>query len=203
MNRKINGYGLGAVAGAFAGGYMGASFGAAAGIMFGGITNTVGGIFTGNVTDAYSLSQHFVGGALSGYAGHSFATSKAMSIKYMKKKGANKFFQYGLQATASDFAYDKDRKFLDKNLGQHFGTFTFGGLGGLMQMHAFNNDWVRQSKDLGRLGLSFGLSVLGYGSEYIGTSFVKGNYHGLYTKGWTTKAGVSGFKSLMYSLTIK
>jgi len=41
-----------------------------------------------------------------------------------------------------------------------------------------------------------------YVIEYAGTSYLKGNYQGMYTGGWQTKAGVSGFKSWMYSFIL-
>jgi len=125
----------------FAGGYMGASFGPLAGIMIGGIANTTAGIGTGNVTDGYSLAQHFVGGALSGYAGFSSNAmmAKPMTASYLKKNAHNIFAKYGTQATLSDFAYDGERKFFKKNVSQHFGTFYMGGLGGILQSYAMSS----------------------------------------------------------------
>jgi hypothetical protein len=42
-----------------------------------------------------------------------------------------------------------------------------------------------------------------YSLEYIGASYVKGNYQGLYTKSWQAKAGVSGYKTIMNALFLR
>jgi hypothetical protein len=114
------------------------------------------------------------------------------------------FFQYGLQSISADFAYDKERAFFKKNIGQHLGTFVIGGTGGLLQMHSMNNDWVRGGDAwTGRVIKGMGLSVVSYGVEYIGASLVKGNYQKLKFYGILKKAGVSSYKSIMYSLILK
>ena len=71
------------------------------------------------------MAQHFLGGALSSYAGFSSNAmmAKPMTASYLKKNAHNIFAKYGTQATLSDFAYDEDRKFFKKKIGQHFGTF--------------------------------------------------------------------------------
>jgi hypothetical protein len=117
---------------------------------------------------------------------------------------ASKFIEYGTQSSAADFAFTDEYYYKKRTWQQHLGTFAMGGLGGIMQSYAMNNPWV----DSGKLGLNdFGkrsaLSALGYGLEYIGTSFVKGNYQGLYTSGWQTKVGVSSYKSMIYSLIVR
>jgi hypothetical protein len=69
-------------------------------------------IATGNVTDGYTMAQHFVGGGLSAYAGSAYAT-KATGGKGLNMFGkstktvklASKFVEYGVQASAADFAY--------------------------------------------------------------------------------------------------
>jgi len=190
----------------FAGGAAGSAMGPVAGIAFGGTTNVVAGIGTGNVTDAYSMGQHFVGGALAGYAGHSITAAKPIKADYLNKVAHKKFFQYGVQALAADFAYTSKDSYTKKGLEHHFGTFFMGGTGGLLQAHAMNNPLVRGG-ELGQAKGVFakraGLSLLGYGIEYVGTSHTKANYQGMYTKGWETKAGLSTFKSLMYSLMLR
>jgi len=190
----------------FVGGYAGANFSAKAGIIIGGMANISVGIGTGNVTDDYSLAQHFVGGALSGYAGFSSNAimAKPMTASYLKKNAHKIFAKYGTQSVLSDFAYDKDRKFFEKNLGQHFGTFYMGGLGGLLQSYAMSSPLTLGIKPgLGLSSVAFGFSMAGYGIEYIGASLAKGNYQGLSNKGWQTKAGVSSFKAIMNSLIIR
>ena len=128
--------------------------------------------------------------------------AKPMTASYLKKNAHNIFAKYGTQSTLSDFAYDEDRKFFKKNLGQHFGNFYMGGLGGAMQGGAMSGS-IETTSNLGDIGVAFGLSALAYGIEYAGASHIKANYYGLSTKGWQTKVGTSGFKALMYSLMIK
>jgi len=154
------------------------------------------------------MAQHFLGGALSSYADFSSNAmmAKLMTASYLKKNAHNIFAKYGTQATLSDFAYDGERKFFKKDFGQHFGNFYMGGLGGLLQSHAMNNPCVRGDElgqGKGLFGKRVTSSLMGYGLEYAGTSYVKANYQGLYTSGWQTKTGVSSYKSLMYSLMLR
>jgi hypothetical protein len=114
------------------------------------------------------------------------------------------FLKYGAQGVAADFAYDPSRKFFKKGLDQHFGTFFFSGLGGIMQAGAMDNPWVRGSRsEFGAFAKGLGLRTAAYGIEYAGISYVKGNYQGFYTKGWQTKASVSGYKAIMNGLMLR
>jgi len=71
-----------------------------------------------------------------------------------------------------------------------------GGLGGLLQGGAMSGS-IETYSIIGNTGVAFGLSAIAYGIEYAGASHIKANYYGLSTKGWPTKVGTSGFKSLM------
>ena len=52
---------------------------------------------------------------------------------YLLSKFDDKVLSYGLQASIADFAYAKSQEdYLKKSFGQHFGTFVFGGLGGIL-----------------------------------------------------------------------
>jgi len=117
------------------------------------------------------------------------------------KKAHKTFLKYGTQGLVADFAYDKDRKFFKKGIDQHFGTFYFAGLGGVMQAGAMSADF--NLKRGGLVATNFILSAAGYTVEYLGASYVKGNYQGFYTNGWQAKASVYGYKALMYSLMIR
>ena len=154
----------------------------------------------------------FVGGALSSYSGYSLTAAGSKTLTgeqfkggYLDKYAHKIFAKYGTQNVLADFAFDEDQKFFKKDFGQHFGNFFMGGLGGIMQTYAMSNTWssgkFRQAEGL--FTKRFTSSLLGYGIEYIGTSMVKGNYQGLSTSGWETKAGVSLYKSLMYSLMLR
>jgi len=150
------------------------------------------------------MAQHFVGGALSGYAGFSSNAkmAKPMTVSYLKVNAHNIFAKYGTQSTLSDFAYDEDRKFFKKNLTQHFGTFVTAGLGGVMQELSMNNPLVDRLSFLPGLGYRFGASLGSYYLEYQSTSAVKANFYGLESKGLQAKMGVSGYKSMFNVLMI-
>ena len=201
-----------ATLGYFGAGYFGSSMAIgddnAAAIFAGGTANVLVGIAAGDVTDEYTFTQHFVGGALSAFAGKSFFKSISGLSSTAAKKGysfgeyGDKFVSYGIQANAFDFAYTSKESYAKKDFGQHFGTFIMGGLGGVMQGKAMSGS-IETPSNLGDIGVAFGLSAIAYGIEYAGASHIKANYYGLSTKGWQTKVGTSVFKALMYSLMIK
>ena len=78
-----------------------------------------------------------------------------------------------------------------------------GGLGGAMQGGAMDNSVLKgMESGVGKTALRFAFSAAAYGVEFLGASHTKANYYGLSTKGWQTKVGISGYKSLMYSLML-
>jgi RHS repeat-associated protein len=97
----------------FAGGAAGAEFGMIGGMSIGGFANGLTGIALRNAEEfsAYTFWQDVVGGALSTYAGltyaKKFAGEKGKYFFGESKfgKDAQKFLSYGLQSTAVDFAY--------------------------------------------------------------------------------------------------
>jgi hypothetical protein len=214
-------------AGGFVSGFIGADVKGIAAYMLGGIVNTTVGIMTGNADDGFSMAQHFVGGGLAAHGGKSFSkaffgktgkaktknalatptkeiltseTGKAKSKMY--EKGTKKFMSYGAEGTARDFEQAKDwESYKKKDMGHHFGTFFISGLGGLLQKHAGDNKILKKAYgNIGYRAARFGFNMMGYGLEYLGMSYVKGNYQSLYTKGWERKAEIYGFKSIMYIL---
>jgi hypothetical protein len=191
----------------FVGGAVGVGSGSSmGGMVTGGITNAVAGLATGNVTDGYSAAQHFVGGALSAYAGYSIikATSKPITASYIKKNAYKIYAKYGLQANLSDFAYDDYRTFFEKDLNYHFSIFNVGGIGGLLQSHAMSNSLLSKlERGVGKSLAGFGLSAAGYGIEFSMSALVKGNYQSYYTGGYQKKVTALGYKALMYSLMLQ
>jgi hypothetical protein len=190
----------------FIGGFMGADASMYAGIIGGGISNIGIGIATGNINSEggfYSVAQHFTGGALSGIAGANMAGSLSGASKgYMFGKLDDKFLSYGLQANAYDFAYTKKEKYLKKNLGQHFGTFINGGLGGIMQELSVSNSLTGNLNRLPRAGLRFASSLGSYYMENQMSYVLKANFYGLESKGWQAKMGVSAGKTLFNALML-
>ena len=78
-----------------------------------------------------------------------------------------------------------------------------GGLCGAMQGGAMDNSVLKgMESGVGKTALRFAFSAAAYGVEFLGASHIKANYYGLSTKGWQTKVGISGYKSLMYSLML-
>ena len=70
--------------------------------------------------------------------------------------------------------------------------------GGVLQGHAGENGLVKEiDSNIGLKLTRLGLSAVGYGMEFTGLSYVKGNYQSFYTKNWEAKARIYSFKSIM------
>lgn len=185
----------------FASGYVSSYAGASVkgfGILAVGATvNTVTGIFTGNVTDGFTLAQHLVAGALATQSGKNIAGPK--KGEPILGKFDDKFFSYAMQGTARDFTQAKDFKsFAKKGMDHHIGTFFFSGLGGVMQEHAAKNDLLAGiQSDSGLTLTRTGLSMIGYGIEYFSLSRVKGNYQKFDHKEWENKSRAYGLKLIV------
>jgi hypothetical protein len=178
--------------------------------MIGGIANTSAGIATGNVSDEYDLAQHFVAGALSGYAGSAYGAKLSGKSAYMfgKKtkfaKMASKFIEYGIQSSAADFAFEDEYYYRQRTWQQHLGIFAVGGMGGVMQGLAGNYGLPFDSDTYtGSVYNHIAQSMIGYGAEFLGNAIVKGGYSSIYTKQWQYKATSYTYKSIIGSLIVR
>lgn len=145
----------------------------------------------------YQGFQKFVGGALSSLAGmQSFPKHvKSMhgeesSIYLFKKKSQylfgngsevwhNKVLSYGIQSTATDFAYSDRKYFTRRSWNAHLNTFIFGAANGVMQYDSkqlFSERWI------------------GYGMDYFMQSLNQGYNPFDYSKGWR-KTGIFSLKA--------
>ena len=202
----------------FIGGAVGAKYGPNLGMISGGYANVIAGNLTGNISNRYEAEQHFVGGALSGVMGWEFGKAGKMiepmdgvvisakaKAKMKSYKLGSKGLSYGLQATASDFAYTPEYYYNQRTMAQHSGIFGMGVLGGVMQGYAMDNpvlDKIQQKTTLGARAFVFASQMTGYGIQYAGTTAIMG-YNPIEYEGLGRKATISGYKSLMYSLTIR
>jgi hypothetical protein len=207
---------LGYFAAGFGAGMIGASAvakgavlaNAKASAMFaGGLFNSGVALMAGELTDAYTLAQAFVGGALVGYAGTSYFAKKAgMKGKYLLKSKADKVFERGITNIASNFAFTDKSEYMKMSGHGRFGApFAYGVVGylaeGLMPFDAikdFDNTAIRGILGTGAFSLAFG-------TEYVGMTFSKGYYDEFKdAKGgkWKKKTAIIGWKSVFYGLTL-
>ena len=143
------------------------------------------------------------GGALSGYAGASKISSSAKATSKAGKMAA-KGLDYGIQANVADFAYTSKESYAKRTPQQHAGIFAVGAAGGIIQGIVGDKKipFRNVEKWEARAANYFVQSSLFYGTEFMLSAVVKGNDKGMYTGGWQTKAGVGGYKALMYSLML-
>lgn len=204
--RNLGSFAVGAVAGGISTGVSTAG-GMAAGGTLNMFTEWAAGSFDDGHDGVYLAAQSFVKGALAGYAGKT--AFKAMGAKGSGKyllgtKYSDKFLSYALQASATDFAHTARASYAKKDLGHHFGTFFFGGLGGVIQEHTIKgNSWAGSKYAALGYAKKFGFSMAGYSMEWLGSSHVKNGHQGIYTKDWRKKLGIYGFKSLFNSYISK
>ena len=137
--------------GDFAAGFAGGAFGYGTGSKL--IGMGIGGLGTWGVNGArfdYKGAQEFVGGSLSSYVGMGKAVkekhllSKKMSLNKLDdanmiarklKKYGKTFLKYGLQNNAYDFAYSKQKDFMNRGWG-HLELFAWGGVSGVYQQRS-------------------------------------------------------------------
>jgi hypothetical protein len=132
--------------------------------------------------------------------------------KYVIGHAEDLAFDYGIQALASDFAYDKDQAFFQKSLGHHFMTFSRGFASGGMQYLAGYNSYVNPKNELASLasltsrqavsGTMYGVT---FAIEYslYGLQKALGPKYNFYGGGAPQKFGIYHSKVLFYSLTLK
>ena len=129
---------------------------------------------------------------------------------HYKKLNINK--KKGIQALASDFAYDDYQSFFDKPLGHHFMTFGRGFFGGTFEMMAGGSKLTNAQggmRDKGQVGRQLWGMLLysgAYSLEYAMYGIQEGafgNNVGFYTGGAQQKVGVYSHKMLFYSLGIE
>jgi hypothetical protein len=127
--------------------------------------------------------------------------------KYVIGHAEDLAFDYGIQALASDFAYDKDQAFFQKSLGHHFMTFGRGFASGGMQYLGQYGKFYKKIEKMpnaihwaraGSFTLTFGVEYSLYGlQKAIGPKY---NFYG---GGASQKFGIYSSKTLFYSLMIK
>jgi RHS repeat-associated protein len=193
----------------FAGGAAGAKFGMLGGMSIGGFANGLTGIALRNAEEinAYTFWQDMVGGALSTYAGLTYAKKFAGEKgKYLFGetkfgKGAQKFLSYGLQSTAADFAYTDQDKFLKRDLEDHLGIFLAGGIGSMVSGFS-NNDALILSEN--RFFNYSAYSMLGSSVSFGITGMAKSGYFKdpFYSKYWGAKTFSSVYKTIMSGLIL-
>ncbi|MCC5918117.1 MAG: hypothetical protein JJU02_12430, partial [Cryomorphaceae bacterium] len=202
-------FGAGALGGAIAGGDGGLFLGAFTGGSLNAAVNTTNKEYVDENGFGYTAFQGIVGGALSVVVGAGFAKIKPdVSLPFGKSdlaKGLNKGLWYGLQGSASDFAYTKRKYYTKRNIEQHLGVFAAAGVGGYLQsllaydleIGSSSSKWHIQALNKGlRYG---GGTAAAYMAEMTGTFFVKGNYNSFYRDGREQKAGYMIYKTLLYS----
>ncbi|UYN87801.1 MAG: hypothetical protein KIT51_05980 [Cyclobacteriaceae bacterium] len=194
--------------GDFAAGYLGGAVGVGFQSKLWGMG--VGGFGTWAVNGAsfdYKGAQEFVGGALSTYVGigkavkgHTIfkqAKGQETLVKFKKKnvltnalmKHGDNFIKYGLQNTAFDFAYSKEKDFRSRGW-RHVDLFVWGGLSSTFQGISFEKE------------IGIGQSLLYVGMDWIVNGVIKKNYYGVKIDGsQANKLGLSYLKWLEYMLT--
>lgn len=201
-----NGFGFSSLAywgAGFVGGYTGGTTSLSLGMGAGGVANVAAGAFSGNVTDAYSLAQHFVGGALSAYSGVGLAGKvykskplvnlfgKSKFAKSWAGKGLSGFVDFGIQSSASDFAYTSQEKYLKRSFRDHLGIFAGGGMGSFIQSAAYGLD-IKLAEDL--VANKLLISTFAYSSSFALTGWAKNSYSGIYTDYWFAKTAINLYK---------
>jgi RHS repeat-associated protein len=147
---------IGDFAAGFAGGSLGVGFDSKL------VGMGVGGLGNWGVNGAsfdYKGAQNFVGGALSAYSGIGKGVKAKKTIfekgnKYplweqrkthwfsnLVHKNMDSFIKYGVQASAYDFAYTKQKDYVKRTAGQHVGLFLTGGVMGATADKFFLDDF--------------------------------------------------------------
>ncbi len=113
---------------------------------------------SGGDIDAYEAAQAFVGGGLSSIGGMSYGgfKSKWLSVQHDHTRMFNKFVHYGSQSTAYDFAYSKEKDFLNRPFHQRASMFFFSGFAGSFSSEGFSGKLMKSnSVSDSRAGSSF------------------------------------------------
>jgi hypothetical protein len=89
---------------------------------------------------AILAAQPFVGGGLSAMGGMSYGgfKSKWLNVENKGTRMTNKFLHYGMQSTAYDFAYSKQKDFLYRPVHDRVAMFLFSGISGSLSSEAFS-----------------------------------------------------------------
>jgi RHS repeat-associated protein len=200
---------LGNFAAGAIGGYTGSAFGMGWGVHIGGLMNVINKdiqLKTGFDSN-YEAGQAYVGGGLSSLAGMQMAGMTgpvAIPGDHKIAKLTNKFLGYGIQSTASDFAYSKKKDFVSRSFGQHAAMFIVGGTAGTVLSEVYKGGLSKSNfPRTDRLFNSWRiLAVATVGAiEFYHGSFVKGNGVSPYMKQPQINKGNSiAFKNLLYSL---
>jgi hypothetical protein len=107
-------------------------------------------------------------------------------------KGLSGFADFGLQSSASDFAYTSQEKYLKRDAVDHLGIFAFGGAGGFVSGASTN--WVngipQDYQALSKLGITLGA----YGTSYIGVGWAKDGFKGIKSSDFWPKAAINLYK---------
>jgi hypothetical protein len=141
---------------------------------------------------AILAAQPFVGGGLSAMGGMSYGgfKSKWLNVENKGARMTNKFLHYGMQSTAYDFAYSKQKDFLYRPVYDRVSMFLFSGISGSLSSEGFSgklmkgslNDNAQRSFDMKNKLREVGVGALfnGFGAYMGGRS--KGGMEKYYNK---------------------
>jgi RHS repeat-associated protein len=138
---------LGDFAAGFGGSYVGLNAQSSLiGFVAGGTLNVGSQYYqNGQEMSGYEAAQAFVGGGLSAMGGMSYGGYKSAWLN-VENKGArmtNKFLHYGTQSTAYDFAYSKEKDFMNRPMHDRFSMFLFSGIGGAVSSEGFSGKLMK------------------------------------------------------------
>ncbi len=202
---------LGDFAAGAIGGYTGSAFGMGWGVHIGGLMNVINKDIQSKTgfDSNYEAGQAYVGGGLSSLAGMQMAGMTgpvAIPGDHKIVKLTNKFLGYGIQSTASDFAYSEKKDFVSRSFGQHAAMFIVGGTAGTVLSEVYKGGL----SDVGRAYVRnkpytntwrFLLVTTVGAIEYHSTSLIKGGGISPYVGRPQLNKGTSiVFKNLLYSL---
>lgn len=140
---------LGDFAAGFGGSYIGLKYESVRiGFVAGGTLN-VGNEYAQNDWDLswYEAGQAFVGGGLSAMGGMSYGGYKGkwLSAGDQNTRIFNKFLHYGTQSTAYDFAYSKEKDFMNRPTHDRASMFILSGIAGALSSEGFSGKLMKSS----------------------------------------------------------